>query len=97
MDYDIGDEILLSATFRDADTLALTDPENVFIKVQKPDTTSEIFQYNVDPELGRLSQGAYTLFYLPDQSGTWRYRWYTTGTLKVAEEGVFYVRFKTVV
>lgn len=91
--YDIGDDALLTAVFRDAVTGDLLDPSAVYLKVREPSTsTVTTYQYGVDVALTRSGTGTYTLTQSCAVSGTYQYRWYSTGTGKAAQEGQFDVR-----
>lgn len=43
-------------------------------------------------EIAKGSTGVYYKDILPDAAGNWHYRWSTTGTPTLAEEGRFHVR-----
>lgn len=54
----------------------LTDPAQLFCYVKHPDgTTVDTYEYLVDVDLVRESQGVYSLAWLADTDGTWRVRW----------------------
>lgn len=87
--YDVGDEVTLTALFTDLDGVA-ADPSAVTCAVQHEDDEP------VALTPASTVVGTWTATVLPDQSGTWRYRWAGTGTVTAAEEGAFYVRRRQV-
>lgn len=90
--YDLGDLIELSAIFKDRD-LVLADPSSVTLKVKPPSGTVSTFT----GEIVNDSVGLYHMDYEPDEVGSYSYKFYGTGNVHAAEEGVFYVRAEKVV
>lgn len=90
--FDKGDEILVTGDFRELDPAnpeapgVLTDPTTVQLRVIKPDG-SEVVIPNI-----RLSIGRFYGLINADMSGSWRWRWQSTGAAQAAEEGRFRVR-----
>ncbi len=90
-EYDIGDEVRVSAAFQSLANV-LTDPTTVTVKVKDPANAITSYVYGTDEELVKDSTGMYHLDVTPDQSGTWYYRFASTGTVTAAEEKSFLVR-----
>lgn len=88
-DWDIGDGLTLSVSIADT-TGALVDPTTVVLTVLPPDGVS------ATPAVVKDGVGLYHGTYAPTQSGNHWYRWSGTGTVVVAEEGIFNVRTRRV-
>lgn len=89
--YDFGDDVYCEGEFRNT-AGALADPTAVFAKTTNPQgTVSAAYQYGVDAVLTKQSTGIYWLKVDANQSGTWKYRIYSTGTGKAAARGSFTV------
>jgi hypothetical protein len=87
--YDLGDIVLLTASFSTVGGLPVT-PDTVDFKIKRPDGVVELFHYPatvISPALG-----TYTVDYVPSQSGTHLYRAEATGTGQSGSEGDFYIR-----
>lgn len=86
--YGIGSLVRVSGAFT---TLAGADidPTVVILQVQKPDLTEMAYTYLTDMALVRDSAGHYHLDVDVTASGTWYYRWHSTGTGQAAGEGQF--------
>jgi uncharacterized protein YfaS (alpha-2-macroglobulin family) len=89
--YDIGDEVELTGTFKDA-AGALASPSSVVCRVKKPDGTL----LNPNPVVTSPSTGVFKAIVDPDAAGEWWYRFEGTGGTKAAGEGVFKVRDRKV-
>ncbi len=76
--YIIGTTILLSVSFKDAVTGALTDPSTVVLKVLQGGAES-IYVYNVDTEISKTSTGIYSANIKLTSSGFAYYRWEAGG------------------
>lgn len=88
----IGSELTISASFQDADGVAV-DPDTVTFKAMSPSGVQSSYVYQTDDEVERESAGNYNATVTPDEPGRWFYRWITTGTGKViASEGNFLVQ-----
>lgn len=91
--YDIGDQVVCTAVFTDADSGAAIDPTAVYFQIKTPITkTITSYQYGVDPEVENPSVGTYTIAIALTEHGIWYYRWYSTGTGMAAGENRFDVR-----
>lgn len=90
--YDIGDVVRLSAGF--VQTTAI-DPGTVALTVQAPDATSTTYTFALST-VTKDSTGNYHVDITPTQTGTYRYRWVSTGNGAAAEEKWFQVRTKRV-
>ena len=92
--YDCGDQVITEATFTVAATGALIDPTNVYFQYRAPThpVTLVTWQFGVDPEITNPSTGVYQVTLTVNASGTWNYRFYSTGTGTGAAEGAFNVK-----
>lgn len=94
--YDVGDVVVLEATFTTTDDNTDTDPNTVALTVRRPDgTLDEIDAGDIDnPAVGSYRHD----YELEDgyPPGTVHYRWEGTGTAAGAEEGAFVVRHRRV-
>lgn len=91
--YDIGDMVRLftEGPFRD-DGGNPVDPDVVLCKIRDPARVKTTFQYGVDSDVVRDGVGLYHVDLVLNLSGTWYYRWQSTGNLVTAEETSFIVR-----
>lgn len=94
--YDVGDLVRVSAAFTD-DAGTATDPTTVSIAYKSPAGVTTTLVYGTDPEVVRDSAGHYHADIDVTESGTWRFRWFSSGPGQAAEESRFYVREQTVV
>ncbi len=90
--YDVGDDALLTATFRTVSGNTAVDPTAIFLKVMLPDLSITTYEYGVGDEITRTGTGIYTFTQSCDTAGLYQYRWYSTGTGKAAQESSFQVR-----
>lgn len=88
--FDIGDTVKMQATFKD-DSGDLSDPASVTLTVKDPDGDTST------PSVTKESTGVYYGTVQVDTAGTWRYRFESTGTPTLAEEGTFKARVSEVV
>jgi uncharacterized protein YfaS (alpha-2-macroglobulin family) len=89
--YSKGDLIRCSATFTTSDGTA-TNPTAVRCQVRTPAGTTTEYVYGTDAELVRASTGNYYVDVDANAVGTWRYRFYSTGTGQAADEEAFRVK-----
>lgn len=89
--YDVGDAIEFSATFTVEGQPA--DPTTMRFRVRKPDGTIEDFTWNENNEVIHVSEGVFTMLYLPQIDGLYRYRAEGEGLANGAEERIFKVRY----
>jgi hypothetical protein len=102
-DYDLGDLVRCSteaengdAGFTDTDGEPM-DPDAVFFKAKDPEgTVIGPYEYGTDAELVKDGPGLYHVDVDANKPGTWRYRFYSTGTGQAAKEGSFTVAPSTV-
>lgn len=87
--YDIGDRVMLSATFKASDGVG-TDPTTVVLKVMAPDGTS------TTPTPTSEGFGVYWHPLDLTQAGRWVFRWTGTGAVIATEEGTIDVRRRAV-
>jgi hypothetical protein len=90
MAYDLGDLVRVSAAWTNAAGTAI-DPTAVFAKYKDPSGSTTTLTYGTDLALVKDSTGNYHVDIDANEAGTWRYRFYSTGTGQGAEEGNFYV------
>jgi len=88
--YDVGDVVRCTGTFTTAAGVA-TDPTAVNFKVRTPAGTVTTYVYGTDAELVKASTGVYTVDVPLTTTGTWAYRFYSTGTGQAAAEATFWV------
>ncbi len=89
--YSKGDLVRCSAAFATSAGVA-TDPAEVRCQVRDPAGTTTTYVYNTNAELVRASAGNYYVDVNANRSGTWRYRFYSTGAGQAADEGSFKVK-----
>jgi hypothetical protein len=88
--YDLGDLVRVTGAFKDAAGEPI-DPTAVSFKLRDPTGAVTTFVYGVAPALVKDSTGHYHIDVSASMSGTWRYRWESTGAGQAAEEGAFVV------
>jgi hypothetical protein len=89
--YEIGQLVRLTALYTNAADRPI-DPTAVFVAITKPDSTTDTYSYDPDAgELKRDSLGQYHFDQSVTMSGTWRFRWYSTGSGQAAAHGEFIV------
>ena len=84
--YDLGDSIRVSATFTDADTQDAVDPDVVNLSIRTPDGTLTTYTYGVGGNVVKADVGQYYSIVDVNQSGSWFYRWWSTGFGQAAKE-----------
>jgi hypothetical protein len=93
-DYDVGDLVRCSAEFKDAQG-EYVDPDVVIFKVRilgQPITTHTYDSENQDiGDIIREDEGRYYIDVPASSSGTWYYRFESTGEGQAAEEQPFVV------
>jgi len=85
--YDIGNLVRISVTFED--DAGVTDPSVVKCQVRTPVSAPTTYTYGTDVAVMRESKGIYYMDIDTPYVGTYRYRWYSTGTGQAADEGEF--------
>lgn len=84
--FDVADGVRATAAFQDLNGNP-ADPTTITLKVLDPAGTI------TEPPVFRTGTGSYYAdFVLPNEPGSWSYRWEGTGDVQVAEEGKFTVR-----
>ena len=89
--YSKGDLVRCSAAFATS-AGAATDPTSVRFQVRNPAGTTTEYVYGTDAQLVRSSAGSFYVDVNANMVGTWRYRFYSTGTGQAADEGAFKVK-----
>ena len=84
--YDIGDRLNIFATFTPS------DPAAVKFEMWRDGVYAFTYQYGVDAEVTRLSEGAYCLEFDIPSDGYWRYKVIGTGTVAAVETWFFIAR-----
>lgn len=87
--HDLGDLIRVIATFREADTRALIDPDAVFLSVLSPAGVLTTYEYGVGVDIVNDSVGIYHSDISADEAGRYYYRWWSTGDGQAATEKYF--------
>lgn len=93
--YDVGDLVKVSAVFSDEYGSAI-DPAEVRLAYRTPAGVTTTLLYGTDAAVVRDSVGTYHANINATAAGTWRYRWFSSGTGQAAEEDKFYVRKQSV-
>ncbi len=88
--YVKGTDVTVSAVFKNAAGVA-ADPTAVFFSVKDPEGTETDYTYGVGIAIVKDSTGNYHINVDANMPGTWHYRFYSTGTVKAADEGAFTV------
>lgn len=88
--YDKGDAVRCSATFKNSSNVVV-DPTTVTFKYKDPSGNITPLVYGTDVAVVKDSTGNYHVDVNADKSGTWFYRFESTGTGQAAEEGTFEV------
>lgn len=90
-EYDTGDQVRMTATFKNA-AGALADPTTVVFKYrQSGSVAATTLTYGVDGAVVKASVGVYHLDITPAASGDWHYRAVGTGAVVAAAENSFRV------
>ena len=92
--HDIGDIVRVFSTFKQNNVLI--DPSTVAATVKAPDGTSITYTF-AGSTVTRDGTGEYHVDIAPTMAGTYRYRFFSTGTGTGAEESWFQVRTRKVV
>jgi hypothetical protein len=87
--YDIGDLVRVTGTFTVSGTA--TDPTTITLKVLPPGSAVLTYTYALS-EVTKSATGVYYKDIPITSSGTWYYRWISTGTVVSAGEEYFHVR-----
>lgn len=69
--YYPGDQVFVPATFTDAETGAVADPDAVTFVYKNPDGSLSTFVFGTDPEVVKKSTGVYQCEAIVNQSGTY--------------------------
>lgn len=88
--YDIGDQVRLTAAFTDT-VGAAADPTAVTFRIKEPDGTITSYVYVIDPELVQDSTGNYHVDFIITMTGAHYYRFEGTGAVHTADEKEFRV------
>lgn len=86
----VGDLVRCVGTFKDAN-LAVVDPATVTFKYKDPSGNATTLVYGTDAALFREGVGVYHVDVNADESGTWFYRFHSTGSAQAADESEFAV------
>ncbi len=87
--YTLGQVVHLTASFAVSGTA--TDPGTVSLITRDPGGAEITYTYGGVGTIVRDSTGNYHQDVTPDKSGTWGYRWVSTGVCASAAEGSFYL------
>ena len=89
--YQKGDLVRCSAAFATSAGVA-TDPAAIRFQVRTPAGDTTEYVYGTDAEFMRAAAGSYYVDVSASEAGTWRYRFYSTGTGQAADERAFRVK-----
>ena len=87
--YDIGDLVRITGTWTRRSDGSAVDPTAVFCAYKDPSDNLSTLEYGVDAALQKDGTGIYYVDISADESGTWYYRFYSTGTGQAAGEQTF--------
>ncbi len=90
--YDLGDLVKVSATFKNADTAGVIDPDVINLSVRTPAGAITTYTHGVDANLTQDDVGQYYAMINANQAGYWFYRWWSAGFGQTAKEKEFKVR-----
>ena len=82
--FALGSKIHVTGSFTNSLGVA-ADPDSVFFQISVPTTGKQQFEYGVDPEIVKESTGNYYIDWNNSRSGTYFYRWISTGVGQAAE------------
>lgn len=90
-EYDLGDLVRCSGPFTTTAGAAM-DPAAVYFKAKDPEgAVIGPYQYGVDAQLVKDSVGNYHVDLDANKTGTWTYKFYSTGNGQAADERSFTV------
>lgn len=89
--YQVGDDVRCTGTFTNT-AGSNADPDVVKFSFRNPSGTVTTYTYDTDDELVKSATGIYYVDVDADRSGTWWYRFFSTGTGKAAGEQDFIVQ-----
>ena len=89
--YQKGDLVRCTASFTTSAGVA-TNPTAVRFQVRTPAGDTTEYVYGTDAEVVRPATGSYYVDVNASEAGTWRYRFYSTGTGQAADESAFRVK-----
>lgn len=76
----VGATVTLAILYNDTNGNDV-DPTTVTFEAYSPSGITYTYVYGTDAEVVRRDTGDYYVDFVPDESGRWRYRWTSTGTL----------------
>lgn len=88
-EFVVGQQIAVTATFRNATTGALVDPTTVTWIVGEPDGTETSYVYGTDSEVTKSATGTYVGTIRVEQDGQHTSRWNGTGAAVASDEEWF--------
>lgn len=88
--FDVGDLVRCAGEFRDLNNV-LVDPSTVKFKFRKPDKSITEYTYPSSVQLVKVAVGKYQVDLDATATGTWFYRFFSTGSAQAAGEGEFRV------
>lgn len=90
--YDVGDLVVLTATFLASDLATPADPGSVYCLVAAPNGSVATYLYGeAGASVTKVATGAYRKDVAASMVGEWFYRWQATGAGQAAEEHRFIV------
>jgi len=90
--YDFGELVKVSATFKNATTGGVIDPDVVNLSVRTTAGVVTTYTFSVDANLIKEDVGQYYAMINVNQTGFWFYRWWSAGFGQTAKEKEFKVR-----
>jgi hypothetical protein len=82
----VGDEAVLTGTFKVTGTSTLVDPTTVTVKLHRPSGGAAL-----TPAAVRLTQGVYEAVYVVDEPGLWKWAMTGAGAAIAVEASAFEV------
>lgn len=89
--FQVGDDAHCRVSFTDRFG-SLIDPDSVFFHISDPQGGDIDYEYLVDAELHRESLGKFYVVVDLTIPGTWKYRFWSTGSGKGSDSGSFTVQ-----
>lgn len=89
--FELNDSVRAATVFKNTSGTAV-DPANVFFKFKTPGRVETIYQYGVDVELVKDSTGNYHVDIDANETGIWKWKFYSTGSGQAADAGRFTIQ-----
>lgn len=91
-EYDVGDMIKCSVTFRKKSTNELVDPSTIKLTIQQPNFSKIEYNYPADNNIVKESTGSYYYEMIPTMDGIHIYQFTGSGNVYAVEQSTFFVK-----